>query len=347
VLSTTGGNSNYTYTWSTGNSSQIEEVAPSTSTMYYLTLEDNCSSPTITDSVLVTVNPNPYVQTITQIDSCEPLGMLFYPYPEDVNTHYHWNFGDPVSGNNESTEMYPSHVFQNAGTYSIGLNLTSDKGCTYDTLFENWIVVHALPIADFGMNPNPASLFNNTVAFTDLTESADPIKWIYWDTGNGDNPGPYNYLHSTPKSTYDGPGYYDVRLFAETKFGCKDTVTRVLRVNDEYTVYVPDAFSPGMDGRNDYFYPIGHGIDGSQEYKLTIYDRWGVEIFSTNKMPLGTEFKYEDFDPKSVPEDQRGWNGRYENTGKYVQNDVYSWALKIVDVNGVSHELFGKITVVR
>ncbi len=48
-----------------------------------LVLSDNCSSPEDTAYVNVIVNSNPYVQTITQRDSCEPLGMVFMPYPED------------------------------------------------------------------------------------------------------------------------------------------------------------------------------------------------------------------------------------------------------------------------
>ena len=346
VVYNNGGNGTYSYFWSSGSDLSQHDVSPSSSQVYYITLADNCGTPPVIDSVSVIVNPNPYVQTITQRDSCEPLGMVFVPYPEDNNVHYHWNFGDPQSGNNESTDMYPSHLFQYAGTYDIKLDLLTDKGCSYDTTFSNWIIVYPLPMADLGMNPNPASLFNNTVTFTDLTVSEDAIDNIQWDFGNGENAS-FMYLGSKPKSIYDHPGYYDIVLFAETRNGCKDTVRKVLRVNDEYTIYAPDAFSPGQDGRNDYFYPLGHGIDGTKEYELVIYDRWGLEIFKTDKMPYGTDKTSDDFDPDLIPEDQRGWNGKYNNVGEYVQNDVYTWAVKLVDVNGVSHEASGRVTVIR
>ena len=315
--------------------------------MYYVTLTDDCGTPPITDSVKVVVNPNPYVQTISRRDSCEPLGMVFVPSPADITYQYIWNFGDSQSSNNSSSDIYPSHYYQNAGTYSVSLDLISDKGCTYDTIFENWIVVYPLPLADLGMNPNPASLFNNTVSFTDLTESDDPIKWITWDVSNAENLGPFNYLGAKGVITYDTPGYYNIGLFAETVNSCKDTIWKVLRVNDEYTLYAPDAFTPGQDGRNDYFYPLGHGLDGTKEYLLTIYDRWGIEIFQTSIMPDGTDKKNEMVEASSVPEDQRGWNGKYQNTGEYVQNDVYTWMLKVVDINGVSHEASGMVTVIR
>jgi len=44
---------------------------------------------------------------------------------------------------------------------------------------------------------------------------------------------------------------------------------------------------------------------------------------------------------------KKGWNGKYQNTGEYVQNDVYSWSIRLVDVNGTSHEASGKVTVIR
>ena len=346
VIYQNGGNSNYSYFWSDGSDQSSVVISPTMSQVYYITLTDNCGTPPVIDSLEVIVNPNPYVQTITQRDSCEPLGMVFIPYPEDNDIHYLWNFGDPGSGNNESSDTYPSHRFLNAGSYDITLDLTTDKGCTYDTTFANWIVVYPLPVADIGMNPNPASLFNNTVTFTDLTESDDPIDNIQWDFGNGEN-GTFLYLGSTPKSIYESPGYYDIVLFAETRNGCKDTITEVLRVNDEYTLYAPDAFTPGQDGRNDYFYPVGHGLDETKEYELVIYDRWGLEVFKTNIMPEGTGKKKEVVEFSTIPEEKRGWNGKYENTGKYVQNDVYSWTVRVVDVNGVSHEASGKVTVIR
>ncbi|MBN2668794.1 MAG: PKD domain-containing protein [Bacteroidales bacterium] len=349
VVYQNGGDGNYHYFWSIGSDEENFTITPTSTQTYFVTMSDECGSPVIKDSVKVIVNPNPYVQYISQKDSCEPLGMVFIPYPEDNDVYYTWNFGDPISGsNNISHNMYASHLFDHPGTYDITLSLISSENCHYDTTFANWITVYPLPEADFGMNPNPASLFNNTVTFIDITESGDPIDNIQWDFGNGES-ATFDYLNSHVKSVYDAPGYYNIVLFAETNHGCVDTARKVLRVNDEYTLYAPTAFTPGAGykGINDYFYPIGHGIDSLQSYELVIYDRWGIEIFHTDVMPYGTDKRVQDFTPEMIPEEQRGWNGRYQNKGDLVQNDVYTWLVRLVDVNGVAHEASGKVVVIK
>ena len=47
------------------------------------------------------------------------------------------------------------------------------------------------------------------------------------------------------------------------------------------TYYFPDAFSPNNDGRNDTFGPVGNEPPGM--YKLTIFNRWGQVVFSTDR----------------------------------------------------------------
>ena len=43
--------------------------------------------------------------------------------------------------------------------------------------------------------------------------------------------------------------------------------------------YIPTAFSPNGDGLNDTFGPVGEGIN---EFKITVYDRWGEVIFTSH-----------------------------------------------------------------
>jgi gliding motility-associated-like protein len=66
------------------------------------------------------------------------------------------------------------------------------------------------------------------------------------------------------------------------------------------SIYIPSAFTPNGDGLNDMFGVKGEGI---QDYRLLIYNRWGVVIFeSTNA--------------------KNQWDGKYEGqpveTGTYV-----------------------------
>jgi PKD repeat protein len=341
----TGGNGQYVYLWSNNQYTQTDHFNPSTSTSYFLTLADNCGTPAVKDSVFVGVHPIPYVSYISKKDSCEPLGMVFIPTPVLNNVTYEWNFGDALSGNNVSTQMYPSHVYNYPGTYDVSVSMVSEYGCEATRTFPDWITVHSLPVADFNVSPNPASLFDNVVTFYNATESADEIAYSIWNINNE----AFNYddIDDQPKVTFNQPGYYPAMLVVQTIYQCRDTMIRFVRVNDEYTLYVPDAFTPGEDGRNDYFYPMGHGLDSAKTYEFVIYDRWGMEIYKTNHMPKGTLYRTHEVSFTDPETDETGWNGRYLNTGEYVQNDVYIWRVKVVDVNGVPHEASGTVNVIR
>ena len=75
-----------------------------------------------------------------------------------------------------------------------------------------------------------------------------------------------------------------------------------------FGIYFPNAFTPNKDGLNDVFRPamIGRPIT----YKLSIYNRWGQQIFETT-------------DPA------QGWNGTIRGTeqesGTYIWTCVYQF----------------------
>ena len=47
-------------------------------------------------------------------------------------------------------------------------------------------------------------------------------------------------------------------------------------------LYIPNSFVASSKGLNKIFLPIGAFIDNA-DYVLTIYNRWGAKIYSTNR----------------------------------------------------------------
>jgi gliding motility-associated-like protein len=43
---------------------------------------------------------------------------------------------------------------------------------------------------------------------------------------------------------------------------------------------VPNAFSPNMDGVNDYFFPQFGDCEGVSNYTMSIYNRFGQRVYS-------------------------------------------------------------------
>jgi gliding motility-associated-like protein len=70
-----------------------------------------------------------------------------------------------------------------------------------------------------------------------------------------------------------------------------------------------EYFTPNGDGKNDVFFVPLRGLQ-AQEFKLIIYDRWGMKVFETS-------------DPSEV------WNGRYNNSGNMAPQGGYIYYFKI------------------
>ena len=166
-----------------------------------------CSS---VDSVTVKLYPNPKVNFITPAICLTDAVAQFYDssYTDESDMlpfTYQWNFGDPnaqTGNSNYSNLQNPSHRYSAARNYSVGLIVTSSKGCT-DSAFKIFAVNGAVPKADFIVN-DPSGLCtnraiqitnNSTVDFGSIVRVQ-----IFW----GDSAG-VSYTDSTP---YPGKKYY-------------------------------------------------------------------------------------------------------------------------------------------
>jgi gliding motility-associated-like protein len=93
-------------------------------------------------------------------------------------------------------------------------------------------------------------------------------------------------------------------------------------------LYAPNAFTPlNVDGINDVFMPQGVGID-PENFEMTIFDRWGTEIYKTNDI-------------------NKGWDGRANGGKNIAQIDVYVWKIKTKDYRGEDHSYIGHVTIVK
>ena len=92
-------------------------------------------------------------------------------------------------------------------------------------------------------------------------------------------------------------------------------------------IYIPTAFTPNGDERNNTFKPvITSGVD-IFNYSFVIYNRWGQII-------------WESFNPSS------GWDGTYNNIP--CQDGTYTWKLrfKVINTDEVK-EYMGSLTLIR
>jgi len=91
-------------------------------------------------------------------------------------------------------------------------------------------------------------------------------------------------------------------------------------------IYVPNAFTPNNDGKNDYFKPYyPYGL--VTEVFFVVYDRWGNIVFQTDEIWT------------------KGWDGTYR--GEQLTSDVYVYFLRARCLNGEEYSHKGNVTLLR
>jgi gliding motility-associated-like protein len=125
---------------------------------------------------------------------------------------------------------------------------------------------------------------------------------------------------------YTDTGYFTVKLSARNNFGCTTSLKDTLFIEDYYTVFIPNVFSPNNnDGINDNFRPVS---TFSKHYEMAIYDRWGQLMFSESCKDRWFNCK--------------GWDGTYKN--EPVLEDTYLYTITLYEEDG-SFKYYEKGTV--
>ncbi len=281
---------------------------------YTITVNDVCGT-TASDTVNIGVFPVPVLSFSSDTTSgCPPLTVTFNNNSANPYYQAQWIFSDST-GYFDGDRI--THTFKNPGHYDVTLTVTTDKGCKTSITSNDFIEVFENPIAEFSVKPTTVTIITPEVLF--INESQNNI-FSHWSFGDGDSS-----LAENPSHSYQDTGLYEVSLYVESDKGCKDTARYLLKVNDIFTFYAPEAFTPDNDGVNEYFQVFGHNIN-EKTYTLTIYDRWGEIIWQGHSL-------------------KDKWDGKAKGDKK-IKPGTYIWHTEFYDLLGKYHELTGKVIVI-
>ncbi len=221
-------------------------------------------------------------------------------------------------------------IIDQVGTFESYIVAVSPEGCADTLSLADDFTVHPVPVADFSFYPLAISPENTSFQF--LTDSNLTVtSWTFGD-GNG------SYA-ATPIHRYDEPGEYQVVLTIQNEFGCSDVAVDLVTIDDQISLFVPNAFTPASegigDGINDAWKPIIRGTNLIQKYTLLVFDQWGEVVFQTND--------YDEYWTGAV----RGLDG---NPGDhYSANEVYNWQIRLFLSGSEDDEriFHGHVTLVR
>jgi gliding motility-associated-like protein len=327
-----GGSGNYNYSWSPANDLSDPGAAITIATgvtmpsmQYTITLSDaNCPiTQPISTLVTINVDPTPVITLGKDMRGCEPFLAPIESSSVPTSTNCAWLFSNSSAYSQCGTTngfMFPLH-----GSYDATLSVVDINGCTNTITANDYVTVDPLPIADFSYLPLNPTVLINEVTFNDNSTIGVPMDSLEWNFGDFFQ-SPENNASgvSNPSHVYDNAATYTVSLIVTNKFGCKDTVTKYVNVEEEFALFVPNAFTPGKnDGKNDVFFPQGIGFD-PDSFTMGIYDRWGNEIYKTNDIT-------------------KGWDGSIKG-GKPVQG-VYVYKILVTDFKKHDRVFTGHITL--
>ncbi len=147
------------------------------------------------------------------------------------------------------------------------------------------ITVHPLPWLQIRKEGNCITPEKPVVLHADTSDG----KTFFWKHGPVDN-----------TIVLKDTGFYEAVVI--NKYGCEQQAGILVQNCTE--LWVPNAFTPNGDGKNDVFYVCGMEI---LDFHLFIYNRWGELVFESRQI-------------------EKGWNGLFK--GKECPSGVYTWILE-------------------
>ncbi len=299
------GTAPFSYSWSTGSSNDtIFNLCAGT---YSVTITDGQSC--IAIQTIDLINPTPLTHTLSVFNNpCEEVCVGTINLNVSGSTppyQFLWNngqTGNPATGlctggpyvvtitdshnctSSDSAMIIMDYVF-------AGLEVWADD----DTIYEGQTTgLHATPINGCTYNWSPAQYVANN--------------------------GSANTMVNPPVTTT----FY---LSILDPYGCEYTDTITIYVIDvicdEPYIYIPNAFTPNGDNKNDLFYLR---TQQANDIYLVVFDRWGEKVFETYDQSVG-------------------WDGTFR--GKALDPGVFVYYCEVICLNNEMFVKKGNVTLIR
>ena len=295
------------YSWSpasslNGASLQNPIASPIITTTYTLVGDDGFGC-TATDSLMITVI-NPFLMTVSN-DTTICAGQTANLSATGANS-YQWS---PAGSLSSATSSNPNATPVVNTTYTV---IGSDNICFFDTSSIQ-VFVNPLPTLSAG---NDSLIYQGQT----ITLNASGGNGIYsWSPSSGLSCSSCATPTAAPTTTTT---YYVTLTDAN---GCVsyDTITIEVFCNNS-SLFIPNAFTPNGDGKNDKFYVRAYGLNQFNYFR--VFDRWGQIVFETNDINVG-------------------WDGTYN--GKALNTDVFVYTVEVVCTDGRTIRKRGNVTLIR
>jgi gliding motility-associated-like protein len=243
-----GGYQPFNYLWSTGDtSSQITPIS-NTTTIYYVTVTEQCGQ-TLIDTITVFTYDG-YAEASPDTFVCEGTTV---PLTVNNGSSFIWSTGETTQTINVTPHQTTTYYVTATGTCSG----------------EDTVTVSIQPLPQIFLSTTQSILMAGESATITATGTT-----IYEWSSSPTDPSLFGQeyfpiITVSPERTT----LYTV-IGRDTILGCESSNS--IRLNVEPTLYIPNSFSPNGDNINDKFQVFGLGI---LSYEIHIYNRWGELVY--------------------------------------------------------------------
>jgi gliding motility-associated-like protein len=305
------------YAWSlpagwSGSSTteQITVTAGNTGGTITVKAFNYCDTSTVSMNVVI---PVPQTGSIDKARVCP--NEVFRLQADDPlpSGNYKWYLNDYTQNIGNQPEM--QYSLGQPGNYTI-LLVASDGYCS-DTVSFSVTVVQNLELQLTASRP----LINYGEDVTLSTQGNVPYQVTQWLP---------QYLfpdQAALNQTFRPDSSRRYQVFAKSSDGCADSATVVVNINP--VVFVPGAFSPNGDGKNDYFKPLTMGDDITINH-MRVFNRFGELVYSAYG-----QHSY------SI----KGWDGTFKD--KPADIGTYFYDMKLSTPYGKEIVQKGDVTLIR
>lgn len=308
TLSIVGGTAPYSFNWS-GTGLGQATISGLQAGTYSVEVVDSAGCSAL-DTITINEQPELIVDAPFEMPSCGESNGWISLNVTSGNGPFTYLWEPPFSSTESSiSDLWP-------GVYIVAIS--DSLGCTVNDTFTLSDPFNLAAAFD-------ASSTSGVVPFNVDFDNLSTGIWdsFTWDFGDGEVE--LSQTNSSVNHLFTTPGEHLVTLIATDDSLCTDTARLLIEVTFDFSLYVPNSFTPDADGVNDVFLPISNDLVRNN-YSLQIFTRWGEEIFVSHEPEIG-------------------WDGSFK--GERCPVGVYVWKLSAKSEFSDAKDYVGRVTLVR
>jgi gliding motility-associated-like protein len=235
-----------------------------------------------------------------------------------------WADFDPVTGDLSNFNVVPIPIINGNGMYGIEFSPNGEYGFTsqwYTTGGENNLYVVELAtmsvIGQYNIQPNAGGGWTSA---GEIELGPDGNLYMVMDGTNA-----IKVIHDADTGT---PTFTEIVTTSQLALGMDDPIQSDLSgivisgTLPEEDPIIPNVFTPNSDDENENFTVGGIDLDVVSDFRLRVYDRWGLEVANTTNV-------------------RNGWNGRLN--GSLADEGVYYYIMDLAyETHGCNGELLAR-----